>query len=136
VGRFVNDLKYGPNRPKDDPKSWDGREHVLYDRLIYVSTDGREYVVPKGFCTDGASIPRAFWNVLRPFDKYIEAAVLHDYLYAHPEAYSVDRKLADDLFLEAMEACGVRPWKRRVIWNAVRCFASSRYEGSSKENRK
>ena len=38
-------------------------------------------VVPTGFVTDLASIPRVFWSVLRPDGEYAYAAVIHDYLY-------------------------------------------------------
>lgn len=37
--------------------------------------------VPVGFVTDFASIPRAFWSLLRPDGSYAYAAVIHDYLY-------------------------------------------------------
>ena len=39
-------------------------------------------VVPAGFATDFASVPRAFWRLLPPFGEYMLAAVVHDYLYA------------------------------------------------------
>nr|WP_246752119.1 DUF1353 domain-containing protein [Bradyrhizobium diazoefficiens] len=37
--------------------------------------------VPVGFVTDFASIPRAFWSLLRPDGIYAYAAVIHDWLY-------------------------------------------------------
>jgi hypothetical protein len=39
-------------------------------------------IVPRGFETDYASIPRAFWVILAPTGKHTYAAVVHDYLYA------------------------------------------------------
>jgi hypothetical protein len=38
-------------------------------------------VVPKGFETDFASVPRVFWTIIPPDGKYTKAAVVHDYLY-------------------------------------------------------
>jgi len=41
--------------------------------------DKKEYiVVPAGFTTDLASIPRIFWGL---FDRYRVSSILHDYLY-------------------------------------------------------
>jgi len=50
--------------------------------------------VPKGFITDGATIPRAFWWFVPPFKpKFLPAIIIHDYL-CDREKY----KLADALF--------------------------------------
>lgn len=76
-------------------------------------------LVPAGFVTDFASVPRLplayllFGNVAR------EAAVVHDYLY-HTGACS--RALADKVFAEASEACGVAAWRRGPMWLGVRLF--------------
>src|SRR4051794_19430354 len=35
---------------------------------------------PAGFVTDLASVPRAFFSLLRPDDDYAYAAIIHDYL--------------------------------------------------------
>ena len=46
---------------------------------------GRErlaVVVPAGYVTDFASIPRAVHFIISPFGKHAEAAVIHDWLYA------------------------------------------------------
>lgn len=37
--------------------------------------------VPKDFITDGASVPRVFWSLFDPTGPYLQAAVIHDYLY-------------------------------------------------------
>jgi len=87
----------------------------LLDRLV---------IVPEGYVTDFASVPRA------PFTYWLfggigdEAAVVHDFAY---ETGFVPRDVADDLYLEALEACGVPAWRRRSMWAAVRAFGASRY---------
>jgi len=86
-----------------------------------------EYVrVPRGFPTDFASVPRAFWVVLPPDGQYSQAAVLHDYLYSchgvlPKKTYT--RKRCDELFLEAMAVLEVPTWKRLIMYRAVRMFA-------------
>lgn len=87
--------------------------------FAYAPALGGHITVPAGFVTDLASIPRVFWNILPPFGRYTEAAVLHDWLY---RTHRVPRAGADALLLEAMEVCRVARWQRRVIYIAVRLF--------------
>ena len=87
----------------------------------------KPFIVPAGFLTDGASVPRMFWSVCPPMSNYTNAAVLHDYLYhkalngnLRPCGYT--REEADDLFLAAMEFLGVARWRRKIMYRAVRWF--------------
>ena len=51
-------------------------------------------MVPKGYKTNGANIPRPLWLLVPPFKpKYLPAVIVHDYLCGK-EKYV----LADDLF--------------------------------------
>ena len=74
-----------------------------------------------GFDFDGASVPQALWSFgLSPMTGgYERSACLHDALYA---GEIFDRKLCDDLFLEAMASDGVGYFKRYAMYNAVRMF--------------
>jgi hypothetical protein len=86
----------------------------------YVSSKGT-IIVPEGFITDGASIPKVFWSILAPFGDYFAAAVIHDYLY-NKECPLYNRKEADLIFKEAMFNIGV-PWYRRdIVYQAVNTF--------------
>jgi hypothetical protein len=84
--------------------------------------------VPPGTETDGASVPRAFWNIFEPFGEYFRAAVIHDFLYS-PANDEYDRWEADIIFKEAMFNLGV-PWqKREIIYHAVRVFGGRAFRG-------
>lgn len=85
------------------------------------SEDSSEIIaIPKGFITDGASIPKFAWSILGgPLGKYAPAAVVHDYLY-QKQIYT--RSKSDVIFLEAMQVLGVGWLKRRTMWLAVRIF--------------
>lgn len=74
---------------------------VLYADMAYYTSKGC-IVVPKGFESDGCSMPRFFWRLFgHPFDmQYLREAVLHDYLY---KTQPFDRKTADLIFKEEME---------------------------------
>lgn len=81
-------------------------------------------VVPKGFETDFASVPRlplAYWLC---GDEAHEAATVHDYLYCSDAIPTVTRKVADDIFLAIMEALGESWWRRTIMHRMVRMFAS------------
>jgi hypothetical protein len=97
----------------------DGRHWRVESPFGYVTAWGWHFTVPSQFQTDLASIPRMFWNILPPFGKYTEAAVLHDWLY---RTHLVPRPDADEILLEAMKLCKTELWERVVIYCAVRAF--------------
>src|SRR5262249_35732270 len=41
----------------------------------------KSIMVPRGFVTDFASVPRLFWSLLPPIGRYGYAALFHDYVY-------------------------------------------------------
>lgn len=106
-----------------------GKREWVTDRSFkyYVGSEdsGECVTVPKGFLTDFASVPRAFWIIFPPDGEYTQAAVLHDYLYYMKGC--IKRKVytrleCDKIFLEAMGVLGV-PWvTRHSMYRAVRLF--------------
>jgi len=106
----------------------DGRRRKLLIPLRYM---GDELItVPEGFITDYASVPRIFWNIIPPSGRYARAAVLHDYLY---KELIYDRLKCDQILLEAMKALNVAPWKRQVMFLAVRAGGWITYNRYKKE---
>ena len=87
--------------------------------------DGRTFMVPRGFITDFASVPRGLWNTLPPWGEYAEAAVLHDWLYRNPGI--VTRKEADLIFRKLMKQHGVGFLKRWVMWAGLRVGGGRAY---------
>jgi hypothetical protein len=85
-------------------------------------------VVPKGFITDFASVPRILWSILPPTGRYTKAAVLHDYLYSNSSKLETNRKQCDKMFLKGMEVLGVKRWVRNTIYRAVRIFGNKYYK--------
>ena len=51
--------------------------------------------VPKGFVTDLASVPRAMWWLIAPFD-VARAAIIHDLLYKSIRQYRWKKKAKED----------------------------------------
>lgn len=87
--------------------------------LVYFSHIAGEIVVPTGFKTDFASVPRIPFAYLLAGDTAHAAAVIHDFLY---RTKKVPRRIADAVFLEAMATSGVPWWRRRIMHLAVRTF--------------
>lgn len=108
----------------------DGGQTVILLNPMVVKVDRTTYVVPEGFKTDFASIPRIFWILLPPWGEYSKAAVVHDYFYA---THIVSRKEADDLFLELMKYYKVSFIKRQAIYIAVRTFGWIAWDKNKKE---
>lgn len=89
----------------------------LLETFAYQVRDGDVIVVPAGFVTDFASIPRMFWRLEPPLGRAGKAAVVHDFLYREKLR---TREEADTIFRQAMGELGVPMWKRRLMWAAVR----------------
>jgi hypothetical protein len=102
----------------------DGHEWEVREAFAYRTASGKVVLVPAGFQTDFASIPRFFWRILPPAGTYGKAAVIHDYLYRTSDA-PFTRAEADGVFLEAMTDLGVGAVTRRTMWAAVRLFGGS-----------
>ncbi len=108
--RFLKD--HNPaDRLLDDGKT--------YELLEYVALDiGSDIIVaPQGYVTDYASSPWWAWWIVPPRGKYSKAAVIHDILY-HAELYSRDK--CDEIFYEAMKLLGVKEWRRKLMYKAVK----------------
>ena len=85
------------------------------------------YVVPRGFLTDLASVPRVFWWFNAPNDfNTIAPAVLHDYLYSVDTKYN--RKQIDDIFYSALIENGATKATAFKFWLGVRLFGAWHYK--------
>jgi len=114
---------------KIGPQRW-----LLIDDLRYrTQLLNGIFVVPRGFQTDLASIPRLFWVIAPKVDIYDAAAVLHDAAYASAvmtrtmeQRVFLAKEWADRIFLEAMLALGVPAWRASAMYHAVRLFGDFR----------
>lgn len=93
------------------------------DLLLYI--DGPYYViVPEGFDTDFASVPRLLWTIIPKWGTYGKAAVVHDFMYRHKQ---LPRDKADLIFHDCMIYNGVPAWKAKLMYLAVRAFGGFSY---------
>ena len=96
------------------------RIHILLSPLVYHSgLLNRSIIIPAGFETDLASVPRlpiiyALWG-----DRAHREAVLHDYLYRIDSDPVVSKDVVDKVFLEAMQSRGAAWWIRYPMYYGV-----------------
>lgn len=104
--------------PISGPMPYRTTRDLVYD--IGVKGSGLRVVVPAGFETDLATVPRLLWPICAPHDpRYAGAAVLHDYLY---DWDGFTRVVADGIFYEAMRALGTPRWKAVMMYVGVRLW--------------
>lgn len=95
---------------------------LLQDMRYYSVILHKVIVVPKGYRTDFASVPRFFWRIIPPYGRYAKASVVHDYLCELRGSTGIDSKTTHKVFREAMELLEVSGWKRVAMYRAVRWF--------------
>lgn len=83
--------------------------------------------VPEGFLTDLASVPRLARSIIARTGPWLEASVLHDWLYVAWQVEGIaptraQRHFADRVLWYGMVAARVGWSKRVVIYGAVRLF--------------
>lgn len=101
-----------------------GKTWRLTESLVYDSKLTGALVVPAGFETDFASVPRLPLAYLLAGDTAHKAAVVHDYLY---QGKLFRRDICDNVFLEAMRVTGVVGWRSHLMYAAVRLFGGFWY---------
>ena len=74
-------------------------------------------IVPSGFVTDLASIPREFWTFLPRDGRYMPAAIIHDYLYWEQQ---ISKSISDSILNLAMQDLNVGSVTTALIYGAVR----------------
>ncbi len=98
----------------------DDEEWIIWESFSYRAKDDT-FTVPRGMCTDFASIPRPVAWYLPDYGAYTLAAILHDHLWRDCAATGSLRYIdADGIFRRAMRELGVPFFHRWVMWAAVR----------------
>ena len=100
----------------------------LFDKIKHKSYG---FVIPKGYCYDGASIPRAFWRLVgAPTDnKFLIAALVHDVLCENHQYVAYDRAFSSLVFDSLLQVSDVGKFKRFLMKSSVDLF--QRFQGWS-----
>jgi hypothetical protein len=98
---------------------------ITLDFLVYrhvpseYLSDDFKVIVPIGFYTDFASVPRIPVIYDHVGNIAHEAAVIHDYLYRADSVPFVTKDVADRTFYDAMGDLGIEERYRRVMFDGV-----------------
>lgn len=98
----------------------DNKYKVLTD-IVY-----KDIIVPTGYRTNGADIPRIFWSFYPPNrSDYLPAVIVHDYL-CDLELYGK----ADKYFEEIMELMHIKKSTRLIMVGAAKLFHRIMYRNT------
>ncbi len=88
---------------------------------IEYKDDKYSFTIPKGFCFDGASIPRAFWRLIgsNTDNTFLIAAMVHDFMCENHSVVGNNRYLSTLIFNALLEVGGVNPFKRWMMKHTV-----------------
>lgn len=113
----------------------DGDYILQHDFACAVSVDGDPtgLTAPRRMVTDLVSVPPVFRIFVGRVGPWLEAAILHDWLYVAWRlvpgrgARARDRLFADRVMLLAMERARVSAWRRLAIYGSLRIFGGAAY---------
>ncbi len=82
------------------------------------------FTIPEGYCFDGASVPRFFWRIIgsNTDNKFLVAAMVHDYMCENHECINFDRALSTKIFDSLLSFSQVGKVKRFFMKNSVDIF--------------
>lgn len=120
---------YIPSMTEEERKSIERYPFInkknLQVRLIdYKKDKTYNFEIPKGYCYDGASIPRLFWRIIgsNTDNRFLIPALIHDILCENHSFIDNDRKFSTEVFNALLEASEVNAFKRFLMKNSVDCF--------------
>ncbi len=82
------------------------------------------FCIPKGYCWDGATIPRLFWRLIgaKTDSSFLIPSMIHDALCEHHEYVDNDRYFADKIFERLLYTSGVHGFNRWLMFHCVDNF--------------
>ena len=120
---------YIPSMTEEERKSIERYPFInkknLQVRLVdYKKDKTYNFDIPKGYCYDGASIPRLFWRIIgsNTDNRFLIPALIHDILCENHSFIDNDRKFSTEVFNALLEASEVNAFKRFLMKNSVDCF--------------
>ncbi len=106
--------------------------------------NGNEYIIPKGFQFDGASIPKFLRTFFSPVGVLLIGGLVHDYAYKYAALKRtgneplllVDQKKADKTFRDINIDVNGFKWLNYLAWYALRLGGFVAWNGHRKRNAK
>ncbi len=135
VGIFFDDIPqvciryFVPTMSDDDRISIEKYPFINKKNLKVRLCDYKKYKtynfeIPKGYCYDGASIPKAFWRVIgaNTDNRFLIPALIHDTLCENHNYIDNDRQFSTEVFNALLEAGEVNAFKRFWMKHTVNFY--------------
>ena len=100
------------------------KKELKVQLMNYKKNKNYNFTIPKGYCFDGASIPKFFWRIIgaNTDNKFLIPALIHDVLCENHNYIENDRAFSTEVFNALLEANNINPFKRCCMKNSVNCF--------------
>ena len=97
--------------------------------FIYYKNNTYSFPINRGYCWDGATIPRMFWRIIgsNTDPHFLIASMLHDQLCEHHGYINNDRYLSTLVLEKCLKVGGVGSFKRWLMKHSVDLF--QRFQG-------
>lgn len=128
MSRFLTALRL--ERLEDTSRDGRGTWQLLTPLVYRSDVAGRSFVVPQGFITDLASVPRLPFAYLLVGGIGHAAAVVHDWTYT---SHEVSRDVADAVFREALRVLGISAFQAWLMYLGVRLGGASSWDAAGAE---
>ena len=118
-----------PSTSKEEKKSI--KKYPFINKInlgvsLYDVKNGKAYsfVIPKGYCFDGASVPRFFWRIIgsNTDNQFLLAALVHDVLCENHFYIDNDREFSTRVFHLLLKESEVKSLKRFLMKHSVNIF--------------
>ncbi len=107
----------------------DGTNWKLHESFnFYLEGDVHKIiVVPKGYVTDFASVPKILRIFAKNSELFNKASILHDFLYDGTTGYS--RENCDEFYRDGMRVFGMSDFRSNIFYKMCRLFGKSKWGG-------
>lgn len=124
------DVQYvKPDSTKDEKKEICSKPFVLKNKVKVKLNDlinccSYEFIIPAGYCWDGATIPRFFYRLVgaNTDNKFLIASMIHDVLCENHDYIDNDRYFSTIVFERLLYVSGVGGFKRWMMKHSVDNF--------------
>lgn len=113
----------------DMSKTEDPTFSLMTDVVYLLKINGEivETVIPQGFKTDFASVPKKFRSIIGNVNKFNRVWLLHDWMYDKRCDIKLTRKESDDILKDLLSDFGMGTIDTWLTYTSVRLFGGSRY---------
>lgn len=103
---------------------FENKGHLNVELHDYKKNVKHYFCIPRGYCWDGATIPRLFWRLIgsKTDSKFLIPSMVHDVLCEHHEYVNNDRYFCDRVFERLLYVSGVPAFNRWLMFHSVDNF--------------